>query len=170
MNEKNNENETAIYEVGYHIVPTTEESEVLVQVSKIRSIIEENGGTLVSEEMPKLINLAYEISKSVNAKKQKFGKAYFGWVKFEMNPDQVLVVKSKIENLPEILRFIIIKTVRENTIHTPKIPMFKKENKGESPVRGEVSAQNEPKEKVEISEEEIDKSIDELLIDEKIEN
>lgn len=166
MNEKDEKADNLIYEIGYHIVPLIDESEILVHASKIRSLIEEKEGIIISEDMPKLINLAYEISKSINTKKQKFNKAYFGSIKFEADPSQVMDLKNKIENLSDILRFLIIKTVRENTIHAPKIPMFKKENKEEGiKNHKDVSTQTKPIEKVEISEEEMDKSIDELVIE-----
>ena len=164
MNENIDDVEVLVYEVGYHLMPTIDESDVLVHVAKIKSLIDEREGIVISEEMPKLVALAYDISKTINTKKQKFSKAYFGWVKFEMDPAKILDLKNKIESLPEVLRLLVIKTVKENTIHTPKIPMFKRENKEE----GMVTSKDFPTpvvevEKTEASEEEIDKSIDELV-------
>ena len=157
MNEINSENDNLIYEVGYHLLPTIDESEVPTQSLKIKSIIEENGGIILSEEMPKIMALAYEISKAVSSKKQKFNKAYFGWVKFDLDPSKIANIKSKIESNQNVLRFLIVKTVKENTMHTPKIPMFRKENSKEEKNEEHTEA---PK----VSEEEIDKSIDELVI------
>ncbi|MFH0804337.1 MAG: 30S ribosomal protein S6 [Candidatus Zambryskibacteria bacterium] len=161
MDEINNENDSLIYEVGFHLLPTVDESDVLAQSLNIKSIIEESGGTIISEDVPKMTVLAYDISKSVNSKKQKFNKAYFGWVKFEIGPSKIAEIKTKIENIMDVLRFLIIKTVRENTIHTPKIPMFKKESIREGKSEEQV-------EKPKVSEEEIDKSIDELVIDQTL--
>lgn len=158
MNEINEENDSLIYEIGYHLLPSIDESEVPVQALKIKSIVEENKGVVVSEGMPKMTILSYDISKNIDTKKQKFNKAYFGWVKFELDPSQISNIKSKIESLPNVLRFIIVKTVKEDTIHTPKIPMFKKEN-GNKEEKGV-----EHIEKTKASEEEIDKSIDQLII------
>lgn len=164
MNENIDDVEVLVYEVGYHLMPTIDESDVLVHVAKIKSLIDERGGIVISEEMPKLIVLAYDISKTINTKKQKFSKAYFGWVKFEMDPAKILDLKNKIESLPEVLRLLVIKTVKENTIHTPKIPMFKRENKEEGMITSkDFPIPVEVAEKTEISEEEIDKSIDELV-------
>jgi len=164
MNENKDEIEVLVYEVGYHLMPTIDEAEVLSYSSKIKSLIEERGGAIISEEMPKLMVLAYEISKSVNTKKQKFNKSYFGWVKFEMDPALVLDLKNKIENIPEVLRLLVIKTVKENTISIPKIPMFRKENRDGSIITlKDFPVKDEKIEKIEISEEEIDKSIDELV-------
>lgn len=158
MNEINSENDNLIYEVGYHLLPTIDESEILAEVSKIKSVIEENGGTILSEEMPKMVVLAYEISKAINSKKQKFNKAHFGWVKFETDSSKVSDIKNKIEGNQNVLRFLIVKTVKENTMHTPKIPMFRKESNREEKNEEHVEI---PK----ASEEEIDKSIDKLVVD-----
>lgn len=159
MNEKNKENESVVYEVGFHLLPNIEESDILAEFSKIKSLIDENGGSVVSEEIPKMINLAYDLSKIIGTKKHNFNKAYFGWVKFELESANIAAIKSKIENLQSVLRFLIVKTVKENTMHTPKIPMFKKDNLKEE-------REEERVEKPKASAEEIDKSIDELLVTE----
>jgi ribosomal protein S6 len=158
MSEINSENDNLVYEIGYHLLSTVEESDVPVQSLKIKSIIEENGGLIISEEMPKMTVLAYDISKAVNSKRQKFNKTYFGWVKFEADPAHVSDIKNKVESLPNILRFIILKTVKEDTMHVHKIPMFKKESNKEE-------KNGEHTEKPKASEVEIDKSIDELVIE-----
>jgi hypothetical protein len=71
-------------------------------------------------------------------------------------------IKKEMDINGDILRFLIIKTVRENTMFTPKYQATFKSNPEEK-VSKEVI---EPAEKIEISEEEIDKSIDELLVEE----
>jgi ribosomal protein S6 len=142
------------------------EEKVQSVVAKITEIINKNDGVIISEDFPKLRNLAYEIKKRVETKYLRFNKAYFGWIKFESLGSVVLKIKKEIENNQDILRFIIVKTVRENTIYSPKFSAAK--NTTESEVKSVESSVSE--EKVEISEEEIDKSIDELLDEEKIEN
>ncbi len=155
--EINDLNETLVYELGYHILPTVPEENISGEVSQIHAILREYNGSVIAEGMPMLRQLAYEIAKKIETKSLKFSKAYFGWVKFETDPSQITNLKNKIESLPNILRIIIVKTVKENTMHTPKIPMFKKEShKEETPL--------ETVEKTPVSEAEIDKSIDELVI------
>jgi ribosomal protein S6 len=156
MNEKDNDN--LVYEIGFHLLPNIDESNVPIEALKIKSIIEENDGAIISEEMPKMVALAYDIAKVIDTKRQKFSKAYFGWVKFEMDPSQISNVKNKVEILANVLRSIIVKTVKEDTMHIHKIPMFRKENTKEE--KGEDLA-----EKPKVSEAELDKSIDELIID-----
>jgi hypothetical protein len=83
-------------------------------------------------------------------------------MKFEALSTTVSKIKTQLESNKSILRFIIVKTVRENTMHTPKAPVALKTNGEDVP----ISVQTEPVEKVEVSEAEIDKSIDELLVGE----
>lgn len=159
--EENTKNEKTcqVYEIGFHILPTIPEEKIQETVSKLVGLINQNGGGVISEEFPKMRALSYEIKKRVETKVSSFDKAYFGWIKFEAAPDAVVKIKKEISNDGNILRFIIIKTVRENTIQIFKssISISKEGNKGE------IKA---PREKTEISEEEIDKSIDELLVNE----
>lgn len=158
MNEKNATEDNLVYEIGFHLLPTADESEALKEFSGLKSLIEENEGAVISEEVPKITGLSYEISKNIDTKKQKFNQAYFGWVKFEIDPSKIAGIKSKIENIRNVLRFIIIKTVKEDTIHVHKIPMFKKESAKEDK-GGELI------ERPKASEAEIDKSIDDLVIE-----
>ena len=165
MKEKNEIlGEEQIYELGFHILPTVPEEKLQGVVSRLEDSITENKGSIISEEFPKMRVLSYEIKKRVETKYLAFDKAYFGWVKFETLPDSIDKIKKDIESNQDILRSIIVKTVKENTIHTPKSPIIMRENNIEEikipkyePIRAE---------KAEISEAEIDKSIDELLVNE----
>jgi ribosomal protein S6 len=150
------ENKSAIYEVGYHVAPMISETEIPAYASKIKAIIEENEGKIISEELPRLGALAYEIYSAAGSKKQKFNKTYFGWVKFESNSSLMGKIKKALEGEKEILRFILVKTVRENTIYHPKFSKPKREERETSIERGG--------EMKEVSEEEIDKSIEALVI------
>lgn len=152
-NEKDN---TQVYELGYHVLPTVAEEDLPKEVAKIHALLSEFGGTVIAEGLPLMQQLAYEITKRIEIKNTKFNKAYFGWVKFEINVEQVVALEAKIKALSNILRFILIKTVRENTIHTPKMPISKKDSLKED-VSSEIA------EKAPVREEEIDKSIDELV-------
>ncbi|MEK7635132.1 MAG: 30S ribosomal protein S6 [Patescibacteria group bacterium] len=151
-----------VYEVGFHILPTVPEEKLPELVLKIKDSITQNGGEIISDDFPKMRVLAYEIKKRVETKYSTFNKAYFGWVKFEILPVFVAKLKTEMETNPDVLRFIIIKTVRENTMHSPKAPMVMKTGATEEVKIPEFV----PTEKVEISEADIDKSIDELLINE----
>ncbi len=105
-----------VYELGFHFVPTLSEDEVVVQFSHLKSLIEKKGGTFISEETPAMIDLSYEISKTVKAQKKHYKEAYFGWVKFELNADEIPALEKDVKAFEPILRYILISTVRENTM------------------------------------------------------
>ena len=107
--------ENRVYELGFHFVPTIAEDEVAVQFSHLKSIIEKRGGGFIAEEMPKLKNLAYPISKTIKAEKKNYLTSYFGWVKFEINPEEIIPLEKEIKAFAPMLRFLLIKTVTENT-------------------------------------------------------
>jgi ribosomal protein S6 len=154
--------EGQIYEVGFHILPSVSEEELQTTVTKLRDTITANDGVIFADEFPKMRDLAYEIKKRVETKYLRYNKAYFGWMKFEMLTSAIGEMKKQFENNKNVLRFIIVKTVRENTMHTPKAPV----SRATAPT-DEVKIVNQivPEEKVEVSEADIDKSIDELLVE-----
>ena len=147
---------TEIYEVGYHLLPILPDDEVAGRVGFIKDTITKVGGVIISEEYPKLITLAYEIRKKVEDKSQLFGTAHFGWVKFEIPASGIKTIKDAFDLEKSILRFIITKTVRENTIMSKTVLQSleeKKHNRGMEPVT----------EKAEMIEAEVDAGIDKLL-------
>ncbi|MBY0376706.1 30S ribosomal protein S6 [Patescibacteria group bacterium] len=147
-----------VYEVGYLLAPTIAEEEVPAHYTSLKDLVVSLGGEMISDEIPKMIPLAYTMLKVVSNVRSKFNNAYFGWVKFEMNPDKIGELKSKLDLNPNIVRFLITKTVKENTIASKrfiykdgprrKTPMQKKEE-------GEVSAP--------INKEEVDKEIEAMV-------
>lgn len=168
------EAETQIYEVGFHIVPTVEEADLGKEVDSIKSLIESNGGTFIADEFPKPITLAYTIVKNIEGKIKKFDTASFGWIKFEMKTDSIVNVKEGIDLNKNVLRFLIIKTVKESTL-APKAVVFAKDepkrDKTPSTSSGQTKEIIEKKEvakeevKAPVSEEELDKTIEELVVE-----
>lgn len=168
MQENNVLEDGKVYEIGFHILPAVSEDKVQEIVSGLEGFITKNGGVVISQEFPKLRALAYDIKRNTETKYLSFNKAYFGWIKFEATTETAVKLKEDVENNDNILRFVIIKTVKENTMSQLRPQSFGKENSKEEIKTAKNIAVSE--EKVEVSEEEIDKSIDELLVDEKIEN
>lgn len=152
-----------VYEIGYHIAPVMNEEHIPAEVVVIKDLIEKGKGRIISEEFPKVKILAYTISKIIDGKKHNFEKAYFGWIKFEMDGSEVLKVKKALDVNEKILRFLLIKTVKEDTkIFIPKFDAQIKNDGDKKFERKEKESVN-LKEKVEISAEEIDKKIEGLL-------
>jgi len=64
------ESNPRIYELGFLLVPTIDENDVLGEASRIKGVIESCGALLISDENPKSITLAYPIDKRVGKKKE----------------------------------------------------------------------------------------------------
>ncbi|MFA7252744.1 MAG: 30S ribosomal protein S6 [Candidatus Paceibacterota bacterium] len=154
-----------VYELGYHIVSTVAEENVPKEVETLKAIVLKDGGSLVSVGEPKLINLAYPMTKSVADTKKKFTSAYFGWIKFETKSELIPAINKAVEANPHVLRYLLIKTVRENTMFTPKLTV-------RAPAKEEVVAAAPKVKKASKKEdskpatvEELDKTIDELVLE-----
>ncbi|MEX0934142.1 MAG: 30S ribosomal protein S6 [Candidatus Paceibacterota bacterium] len=148
--------EPQLYEVGYHIIPTIEEENLPNEVAHIRDAVESLGGIIVQDEMPQLRELAYPLSKIFSNKRSEFTSAYFGFMTFTMSPESAPLLKEKIDGLSSLVRYIIIKT--EEEVASEKV----------SHKMTFLSGSHEKKKKTissqeKISEEELDKTIDELV-------
>ncbi len=121
-----------VYELGFHFVPTLSEDQVEVQFSHLKSLIEKKGGTFIAEGTPEMIDLAYEISKTVKAEKKRYTEAYFGWVKFELNAEEIPAFEKDVKAFEPILRYLLITTVRENTLVGAKEVSSKKQSTKET--------------------------------------
>ena len=107
--------ENRVYEVSYLLLPSIPEEQVPSHVSEIKKMIEGAGGQFISDEDPKLRHLAYEMTKLVGTRNERYKSAYFGWVKYEAPAQSAIDLKTQFDAKEEILRHLIIKTVRENT-------------------------------------------------------
>lgn len=144
---------STVYELGFLIVPAVVEGKVPEIVASIKAGVEGNGGSIIAEGQPLLKPISYEMFKMIDNKKQKFTQAYFGWIKFELDSSKISEIKLQAEKNPEILRFILIKTVKESTMYSSKV-LTKKEKPGKKVAPAAEKSSNE----------EIDKSIEKLVI------
>jgi ribosomal protein S6 len=144
--------EGTVYEVGYHIVPAVSPEKLPAEVDAIKAVLGGVGATVISEEFPKLRNLAYQMIKAIGPARHRYDSAYFGWIKFEVKPEAALEIKKALDGNEKILRYILIKTVRENTLYGAKILGEEKK---------EAAAKEEAKE---AAPEDLDKSIEKLVV------
>lgn len=146
----------SVYEVGYHIVPAVSPENLPKEVDAIKAALGAQGATIISEEAPKLIKLAYTMVKAIGSARHKYDTAHFGWIKFEASPEAVVEIKKAVDGNEKVLRSLIVKTVRENTLYGPKLLAQEK---------AEAAKAEEPKEaaKPQASDEEIDKAVDKLV-------
>ncbi|MDP3996668.1 MAG: 30S ribosomal protein S6 [bacterium] len=154
---ENEQAEPRIYEIGYHILPLVPEEKLAVSLGELKAILEKHKAVVISEDYPRNMHLAYKLRKQIAGKYQDFNSAYFGWIKFEASSEAVISISNDFESQNDILRFIVVKTVRENTM-APIKALQQKEGR----VREE---RKKPAEKSPISEEELDKTIEELVVE-----
>ena len=147
-----------VYEVGYLLLPTISETELPGVYSNLKDLVVGFGGEIVSDEIPKIIPLAYSMSKVIQNIRNKFDTAYFGWVKFEISPEKVLEIKKKLDLDTNIIRFLIPKTVKENTIAARRF-VHKDTRKKTFTAKKEGEADTS----LPIDEKEIDKEIDAMV-------
>lgn len=153
--EQGEDKKVSVYEVGYIMVPTIAEEALGGEVTSFKDTLSEKGVTFISDEYPKMIELAYEMSRSIANKKQKFSYGYFGWVKFECTPAEGKIIKDMLDKNEKLVRYLMIKTVRENTM-SPKRPYKAEGSKRKFTQKEETSGP--------INEEVIDKEIDALVV------
>jgi len=101
------ENETkesigTVYEISYLFVPNIAEENLPAKVTAIKDLVTERGGVFISEDHPRFMELAYQMDRTIANKKEKFTKAYFGWIKFELSPDKIEEI-SKHTHFQEII-------------------------------------------------------------------
>ncbi|MGB8815816.1 MAG: 30S ribosomal protein S6 [Minisyncoccia bacterium] len=158
-----------VYEVGYHLISSIAEENVPGEVEKIKEILAKENSVIISEENPKLRPLTYTIKKAFGGTYKKFDKAYFGFIKFALTEGgDITKIDSFMKSNESVLRYLVIKTVRENTMFYPKSLSFVAKEvkfKLEKSEKAE-KAEKAEKEKTEVkpaSVEDIDKSIDDLV-------
>ncbi|MBL7045774.1 MAG: 30S ribosomal protein S6 [Parcubacteria group bacterium] len=157
--------ESRVYELSYLIVPTVKVDDLESEVAKIKAVLAEVHGTVISEDAPKDIELSYEMRKGQGGKYEKFNRAYFGWIKFEAIGGSAVALGVELKKSDTILRSLIIKTVRESTLATMRIaPQLDSTTPTAAPVKKMPVKRVEGK-SVPVSEAELDKSIKELVVE-----
>lgn len=130
-----------VYEVGYHIVPAVSPEKLPAEVDAIKAVLSGNKAVTISEEAPKLRNLAYQMVKAIGPARHKYDTAYFGWIKFEAAPEAALEIKKAMDANEKVLRYLLIKTARENTLYGDKVlPQEKAAETPKDAVAPEVAA------------------------------
>lgn len=121
-----------IYEIGFNIIPTVNEKDREAVLASIDETITSRGGEFIARGEVEYIDLAYPMSKLFDNKKIIFNTAYFGWLKFEITPLKIIELKELFDKEKNILRYLMFKTVREDTFLKKKIGGSKKAKKEEA--------------------------------------
>ena len=152
------EKKSRIYEAGYLLLSTLSEEEMPAVYTGLKDLVASFGAEIISDEMPKMIPLSYTMSKVIQNVRNKFDSAYFGWIKFEIDPEKIGELKKKLDLEPKILRFLVLKTVKENTIASKRFVHRDLRRKISIKKEGEENETPAP-----IDKEEIDKEIEAMV-------
>ena len=104
--------DAAHYELAFHVLPTVAEGEVADVFTSLKSAIEKAGGTITVEEAPKRFDLAYEIIKYLEGRNRKFTSAYFGWVRFTLEPGKLKDITETLDGENRLLRHLLIRLTK----------------------------------------------------------
>lgn len=144
-----------VYEVGFHLLPSIPEEGLVAAVEKVRALLGE--AEIISEGSPQKTTLAYTIERTHTGSREKFNQSFFGWIKFAAERQALSAIETALRGMNEVLRFIIIETVREDA-SAPRRTVF-----GSDRLEGEtIKKVTEAEKGGEVSQEQLDKSIDAL--------
>ncbi len=107
--------EKKVYEIGYLLVSSVPPEKVADIVTTLKSTLSKKEAVIISEENPELISLAYTMIKKIGTVNHRFDQGYFGWIKFEVSGKEIEEIKKGFEMHPDMLRLLLIITVRDNT-------------------------------------------------------
>ena len=148
MKDKKNTPEEGVqlYEIGLHLISSLPEEEVQTVFSALKSDLEKQS-TIISEQEPQKMDLAYTMIKKIDRKKIRFNEAYFGWIKFLASSEAVQAIDKLAASHEQILRYIIVKTVENAEEGADKIAEMEKEQAQEESEEKEASDSKDEKSK-----------------------
>lgn len=145
-----------VYEVGFHLVPSTPEDGAGAAVEHIRALL--GSAEIISEGFPQKMTLAYTIEVAQAGKRETFTQAYFGWIKFAVEERSAIpAIEAGLRAMRQVLRSIIIETTRED-VKQKQQAVFASDR-----LEGKVLEKpTEVEKKGEVSQEELDRSLEGL--------
>jgi len=134
-----------LYQLDYLVSPDVSEEKAKDFGNKIKSLIEEKGGSIIKTEILIRQVLAYEI--------KKFNEAFLASLSFNLEPEKLGSVEKELKTGKNILRYLLFKK---------KIIRIKpKRRKAISFIKEVKTLEIKPKRKVELKE--IEKKLEEIL-------
>jgi small subunit ribosomal protein S6 len=119
--------DSRVYEISFIFDNKLDEEAALEKSNAIKQSIATLGGSFISEEAPYMRELAYEMIRVVNNVNIRFNVGYFGWIKFDLSADKVKELEKNIKLDEEVIRYLVVQTVKENTVYTKRAPVIKAE-------------------------------------------
>ena len=153
---------TVLYELGYHLVPSLGEDDLALRVTDLQKAITAEGGSVKSEGEPQAFKLAYSMRKMTGGRWSHYDSTFFGWVRFELDPKAMKALKEELDHNEHIVRYLIIK-LDPSVLTSESAPVLRSEIKEIETEPKELVKKQDEEEKGEVSEEELDKQIEQLI-------
>ena len=164
--------DTRLYELGVNLVSSLEDK-TQSEFEALKEIIKKQGGEVVAESAPVSIPLAYTMFQNIESKNKKHNDASFGWVKFNVTPDKIELIKEELDLNLNVLRYIILLTTDESSTSSEEVKeaLSKKsdnEEKKKKKVKEDVEedTETETEDSEESDEDAVDEAIEELVSEE----
>lgn len=127
---ENNETtvDSRIYEVSFIFDNKIELDSALKKADALKQSIATLGGSFISEEVPYMRELAYEMIRVQNNINVRFNEGYLGWIKFEIDGAKIKEIEKSLKLDEQVVRFLVVKTSKDNTVFTRKAPIIKIED------------------------------------------
>lgn len=148
-----------IYEVAFHVVPTVDEAKVGDTVEAIRATLAKGDAEIIKDQFPQKMTLAYTVERSAAGKREKYNESYFGFIKFAIEREHIPALEAVLRGSKEILRHLLIETTREEPVIARRAVYSSNRLEGETIKKPSVT----PETPTEVSEEDLQKSIDALV-------
>lgn len=110
QNEIDNDADSRVYELGFHVVPQVGEDGLAKEMDTLRAMFDTKGVKIMSEEWPQLMTLAYPLVRDISRTRHTCSTAYFGWFVFEALPHHAHAIKEEMRRNEHILRYLLVKT------------------------------------------------------------
>ena len=146
-----------LYEVSFLISPNVAEENVASEVAAITSLIEKANGEILFSEAPKMRPLAYSMIKAHVGKREKFDSAYFASFIAGLEKEAAASLGKNIDMLPSVVRSLVVAVPKEALFYAEKRIALKAERDAKHAAQKEESAA--------LSQAELDKTIDQLVIE-----
>lgn len=155
-----------VYELGFHLVPTLGEDGVPGALDKVRALL--GDAEIISQGFPQKMTLTYRVERlargatvegASQGKREKYTESYFGFIKFATDRELIPALERGLLEMKEVLRSLIIETVREDITQAPRRAVFTSDRLEGKTLEKPAMA---PEKAGEISEAELDKSIEAL--------
>jgi ribosomal protein S6 len=164
--------EPRVYEIGYLIVPSVAQEKLQDKAAALGQLITKQGGAILEQGEPQFRDLAYDMATSVANKKVVHKTGYFGWIKFEVDPALTAKIEEDLKKDTDLIRYMFIKTVRDNTLAPAQAVLTaeaeekaRKEREKNAPVKEAPAVAKKETSDEPVSKEEIDDTIDKLIVD-----